>query len=110
MPNCISFLFILYLISLITHDSINITNCLTRFEEILGSRRVIKKTVVYKKEVPKSIEFREEYNLLEKQVPTPIQSNVSRVFHSNGHRTVLTYSISEEQWYSRPYQYQRNQW
>ena len=110
MPNCISFLFILYLISLITHDSINITNCLTRFEEILGSRRVIKKTVVYKKEVPKSIEFREEYKLLEKQVPTPIQSNVSRVFHRNGYRAVLTYSISEEQWYSRPYQYQRNQW
>ena len=110
MPNCISFLFILYLISLITHDSINITNCLTRFEEILGSRRVIKKTVVYKKEVPKSIEFREEYKLLEKQVPTPIQSNVSRVFHSNGHRAVLTYSISEEQWYSRPYQYHKKQW
>lgn len=110
MPNYISFLFILYLISLFTHDSIKIASCLTRFEEILGSRRVIKKIVVYKKEVPKSIEFREEYNLLEKQVPTPIQSNVSRVFHRNGYRAVLTYSISEEQWYSRPYQYQRNQW
>ena len=110
MPNYISLLFTLYYISLITNDSINITNCLTRFEEILGSRRVIKKTVVYKKEVPKSIEFREEYTLLEKQVPTPIQSNVSRVFHSNGQRTVLTYSISEEQWYSRPYQYQKKQW
>lgn len=110
MPNCISFLFILYLISLFTHDSINITNCLTRFKEILRSRRVIKKSIVYNREVPKSIEFREEYKLLEKQVPTPIKSNVSRMFHSNGHRTVLTYSISEEQWYSRPYQYQRNQW
>ena len=91
MPNYISFLFILYLISLFTHDSIKIASCLTRFEEILGSRRVIKKIVVYKKEVPKSIEFREEYNLLEKQVPTPIQSNVSRVFHRNGYRAVLTY-------------------
>ena len=110
MPNYISLLFILYLISLITNDLINITNCLTRFEEIIGSRRVIKKTVVYKKEIPKSIEFREEYNLLERQVPTPIQSNVSRVFHSNGYRTVLTNSIREEQWYSRPYQYERKQW
>ena len=110
MPNYISLLIILFLISLITNDSINIALCFTRFEEILGSRRVIKKTVVYKNEVPKSIEFREEYNLLEKQVPTPIQSNVSRVFHINEYRTVLTNSIYEEQWYSRPYQYQRKQW
>ena len=110
MPNYISLLFIFCLISLITNDFISITLCFTRFEETLGSRRVIKKPVVYKKEVPKSIEFRKEYNLLEKQVPTPIQSNVSRVFHSNGYRTVLTNSIREEQWYSRPYQYQRKQW
>ena len=110
MPNYISLRFILFLISIITNDSFNIALCFTRFEEILGSRRVIKKTVVYKNEVPKSIEFREEYNLLEKQVPTPIQSNVSRVFHINECRTVLTNSIYEEQWYSWPYQYQSKQW